>query len=153
MKVLDPCQTPILAAEVVELLKSDSRNAFAFAPEDPLESSEIADSDELRRLVTVRRTCGYLADSLQMGRVDRGRLGGTLLALKNFGLSVEAMARLVDCAMLTGAEDPNTALLYLQDLVRPDQVDLVLQELRVLTGQSAIAEDTPRKRKTPTPRK
>jgi hypothetical protein len=64
MKVIELCQTPLLTSEVHSLLKNNPNNLLAFSPRDPLDNSEITDPDELRRLVSVRRLCGYLEKTL-----------------------------------------------------------------------------------------
>ena len=147
MKILDSGQTPILSIEVFDILSKDPNNVLAFSEIDPLENPEISDPDELRKIVMAKRVCEYLKNSCHS--LDSEQLPVVLAALKR-QITLAEIAAVVDLAGLLGSvAEPEIAALYLPR----DIEDLfVLQQLHLLTGNSHL-NDTPRKRRVPTPRK
>ena len=154
MKVLEVCQTPMLASEVYELMKSDPKNEIAFLPMDPLDNPNISDPDHLRRLVSARRICGFLEDTYHVHKVPGGSMTRVRVAKQlhaDFALSMDIITRLID-SFLTLQGSKVYIYAILRDLINAgavtmDQVDgihSVLSEL--LTAQEP--DEPPSKRKS-----
>ena len=142
MKVVDVCQTPLLSSEVYALIKGSERNALAFSARDPLENPDITDSDELRRLVAAKRTCGYLENCLSIQDINLELLPEALSVLRSFELSLDLITRLVDGSVLTGSQEGSS--IYLGAILRDDldsgkisadHLDSIRDVLFILTGK------------------
>ena len=151
MKVIEALETPILSTEVFSVLYDNPANKLAFSKIDPLENSLISDPNELRKLVTVRRTCHYLDSCVGVTKYNHDRLPTTVALFTEMGLSPATIVHLIDTAALL-CGDPNVAELYMGESMPESSRETILQEIRVLMGNSPI-DETPRKRKLPTPRK
>ena len=142
MKVINICETPLLASEVYSLIRAHPRNALAFDARDPLENPDITDADELRRLVAARRATGFLENSLSIEEIDQNRLPKVLSALRSCGLSKDQICRLVDAAVITGAAD-QSGLIYVSKVLgdaaanfSEAQLAQMRVALQVLTGKA-----------------
>ena len=142
MKVIEVCQTPMLASEVYEMIKSDPKNEQAFLPIDPLDNTEISDPDQLRRLVSARRICGFLQDTYQANTIRASSVAAKLHG--EFGLSMEIITRLIDSyPIFQGSQVYTFAIL--RDLisagsVKMDQVESIQQILQELSTAQPVDE-------------
>ena len=137
MKILNVCETPILATEVNSILKDNPRNALAFTERDPLDNPDITNPDDLRRYVSVRRSVNYLEHSLHIGSLNPSVVPRVLSVLASHGLSKDMIARLVDSVVLSGS--PESSRIYvpliLGDRVpHPDQVEKIRAAVCVLAN-------------------
>ncbi len=155
MKVLEVCQTPMLASEVYELMKSDPRNETAFQPMDPLDNPNISDPDQLRRLVSARRICVFLEDTYHVHKVPGGSATVGRVAKKlhaEFSLSHDIITRLID-SFLTLQGSKVYIYAILRDLINAgtmtmDKVDDIHVVLSELIPYQESPEEPPTKRKS-----
>ena len=141
MKVVEICQTPMLSCEVYEILKTDPKNELGFSSTDPLDNPNISDPDQLRRLVSARRICGYLENTLHVGKIVGGTSTASRIASRlhsEFQLSLDIISRLIDSFIILQNSKVYTYAI-LRDLIsngslQMEQVDAihnVLLELMV----------------------
>jgi hypothetical protein len=128
MKILNVCETPLLAIEVNSLLKENPRNAMAFTDRDPLENPDITNPDDLRRYVSVRRCVSYMEHTLHLNSLNPCVLPKVLSVLLSHGLSKDMIARLVDSIVLSGS--PESSRMYVPLILgdripNPDQVEKI----------------------------
>ena len=145
MKVVNVCETPLLASEVYSLMRQNPRNALAFDARDPLENPDITDPDELRRLVASRRSVAYLENCLSIEDIKADQLPRVVGVMRSFGLTTDQIARLTDSAVLTASTDAS-GLIYLTKILgdsasrfSQEQLEKLRTALQVLTGK-AVAE-------------
>lgn len=133
MKILNVCESSLLAAEVYNLIRYDDGNSMSFDQRDPLENPEITDPDELRRIVSVRRLAGYIESSSHVGRIRRDLIPTALRVLSSFNLSKETIVRLIDAISLTGSIEGSKIYLGLilgEDPRASDLTDVDVESLR-----------------------
>jgi hypothetical protein len=142
MKVLNVCETPLLTTEVYDLIKNNPRNELAFLQRDLLENPDIADPDDLRRLVCARRTRAFLENCLSIEEIKPEFLPRAIVLLRSYGLSVDIITRLVDASVLTGSVEGGliyqTAILrdeMLQGRISSEQLEKIQNVLSILTGK------------------
>lgn len=166
MRILNVCETPLLATEVYNLIRGNANNHLAFADQDPLENPDISDSDELRRLVASRRIVHYLESCLSGSRFRTELVGPVLKVLSTFNLSKETIVVLMDNLVLTGSVEGSN--IYLRLVLGDDpqfshltdvQLESIRKLLLVLAGEeeatleeieelASIPEEPPTKRRS-----
>jgi hypothetical protein len=127
-----------LGVEVAHILKSDPKNGLAFTDRDPLENPEISNPDDLRRLISVRRTVQFLDNTVGQRAIDMSVLARVVPVLRSHGLGMEMIARLVDSIHLTGS--PEASGIYiplilgefaLSESLRIDRISALLHALTI----------------------
>lgn len=122
MKVVQLCDTILVASEVEDLLVSDPRNVKAFTDIDPQDNTTVTDSDELRRLVNARRVVSYLRNFAGTNSFPKANLAAALSSFKNLGISGENAVRLIDNILVTASEEAYA--LYIRAILGGDVVDV-----------------------------
>lgn len=131
MKIVNVCESSLLATEVYSMLKNDPRNALAFTERDPLENPDITNPDHLRRLVATRRMCNYIETVLHTESISSDPIfPHAVAALRSHGLSNDVIARLVDSLAVAGT--PEGSLIYCPLILGESDNDKIKEILCVL---------------------
>jgi hypothetical protein len=129
MKIVNISESPLLATEVRDILRSNPGIKLAFSERDPLDNPDITNPDELRRLVSARRTVGYIETVLEVpDRISRS----IPASLRSLGLKPEQIARLLDSRAIL--RTPESAQVYIPLILGDTDVD-VRDIIAVLTQE------------------
>lgn len=135
MKIVNVCESSLLATEVYSLLKNDARNTLAFTERDPLENPDVTNPDHLRRLVATRRTCQYIETSLGSHQVASDPVfPSAVAALKSHNITNDLIAKIIDSLALVG--HPEGSQIYCPLILADSDNDQVRRILCILAGNS-----------------
>lgn len=152
MKVIQLCDTMLLASEVEDLLVSDPKNERAFGETDPQDDKTVTDSDDLRRLMNARRVVSYVQNFCGTNSFSKSNLGAALVNFKNIGISGENAIRLIDNIVVTAASPRSEAAeVYIRCILGVGEVDFEkIREILVSLKESTAMDETtehPRKKR------